>query len=138
MSLSLYFLTQPDEKFRQIAINTPPVDNLFNIQHILDYLGLQYVALMMNDDQIIGYSIIGRNGTIDMVEIHPYYQGQGLCSILMTFVFGKLRDLGFSKVNLYNVGGEPALRCYMRGAEANGYTVESSGNNITFNEYTSY
>lgn len=79
-------------------------------------------VLMLLKDKIVGFVQYrpGKITYIKWVSIDWDFRGKGLCNVLMSFIFGRLREKNMD-VYLYNEAEEKGYRCYVKGAETNGY-----------------
>lgn len=72
---------------------------------------------------VIGYAKGNREGEktafLSLLEISPEWRGRGLCTKFVDYIFRQLLADGYSKIELINVGGIPADRCYRRAAMDN-------------------
>lgn len=55
--------------------------------------------------------------TISLVHVRPDFQGKGLCTLLMSFVFQQLKAHHFRAVFLYNDAQAVGERCYKKAAQ---------------------
>lgn len=60
---------------------------------------------------------------VSLVETHPDYEGEKLCSTVMRNVFEELRKRAAKSISIENVAGLPGYYCYTGAAKANQYGV---------------
>ena len=119
---------------------------IWSINDMLTY-NYDYFAICVLDDMIIGRvtsKILSEqekkkeyddreimypnmNLYISHVDIHPWFQGNGLCRPLLTFMLKHLRNLGYEMLYIANesetYGGVPACICYYKSGIDNNYRM---------------
>lgn len=119
---------------------------IWSINDMLTY-NYDYFAICVLDDMIIGRvtsKILSEqekkkeyddreimypnmNLYISHVDIHPWFQGNGLCRPLLTFMLKHLRNLRYEMLYIANelesYGGVPACICYYKSGIDNNYRM---------------
>ena len=122
-------------------------DIIWSINNMLGN-NYDYFAICVSDDMIIGRvtckilseeekkkeygdkEIIypNMNLYISHVDIHPWFQGNGLCRFLLSFMIKHLRNLGYEMLYIANesetYGGVPACICYYKSGIDNNYKIK--------------
>jgi len=112
-----------------------------------------YVAILLIDDKPVGICISEilndkdledmfndrdipdkkYNLYISRVDIHPNFQGMGLCKPLVTYMIKQLKNLGHKFIFINNASqtkkGIPACICYIRSGIESNYKLKYKNNN---------
>lgn len=72
---------------------------------------------------VIAAAAVGNKKKIALLEIHPEYRNQGLCTIFSKAIFDTYRRLGWSSILITNAGKVPADRCYRKAASETGFQL---------------
>lgn len=89
-----------------------------------------YYLINKSSENVVAYVIAfhrNENCEIDLVVVHPEYQGKGVCGIILQNL---LEELSCKTYSLINVGGKPAERCYEKVFSRNGYSIRWNGNRM--------
>lgn len=116
--------------------------NIWDIRNLLSY---PYSSIIIIDKQIVGRvvcevfnereledeSVLSKrmNLYISYVDVHPRFQGLGLCKPLLSYMISNLRILGYEQLFIYNASrtnkGIPACLCYYRAGVQNNYKMRT-------------
>lgn len=69
----------------------------------------------------------GNLASIDTVEIHPRFRGQGLCSIFLGYIFHLLKNWGSHHIKIWNAAEEAGFKCYQKAGTQAGYRFTCKG-----------
>ena len=117
---------EPTNIFQEIDIDRSIHNRISNVLYLInvnrdfDYVILGYVYGYIDAEY--------NNSRIVLIELHENIRGRGFCTNIMdTYIKEILKKYTDIKLfSLYNSGGEPSCRCYIKAFEQNGFRLNET------------